>query len=184
MVIMSSDPFHRREDSISTSIVTTANTAMSITTSLISLSTCASVRSRAPLQASSASCVDMTSPALINSMTDTSKASASGSMVPISGKPTPCSQRLTALSVTQILSASKAWVVPCCLRRRATKLPNRCASMCASFQGQTCPRSPQRSIDASFARTKDLLALCLCRTLPVGWHVAPEGHAYQSIVSL
>ena len=104
MVMESLAPSHLSEAIISASSVSTARDAMSATTSLVSRSCWALVMSRTFAQASSASSVVMVCSsvlsALISSTMDTPSASAKGSMFPMSGKPTPRSQRLMALSVT------------------------------------------------------------------------------------
>lgn len=58
-----------------------------------------------------------------------SKAEASGSIVPISGKPIPLSQRLTALSVIFHFTAKSACVIFFSLRRSAINAPNIFASI-------------------------------------------------------
>ena len=70
--------------------------------------------------------------AFISSRMDTPKASASGSIVLISGKPTPLSHRLTALSVTFIFTASSAYVIFFSFRHPAINPPNFSASILPS----------------------------------------------------
>src|SRR5699024_10143399 len=59
------------------------------------------------------------------------RAWASGPSVPMSGNPSPRSQRLTALSVTCSCSARALWVRPRSRRVRAKKAPKDLASMAA-----------------------------------------------------
>ena len=73
-------------------------------------------------------------------------ASASGSSVLMSGRPTPRSQRLTALSVTCSCAARSACVSPQALRVRARKAPKSLAFIrFTSFEDRIAYPAPKRN---------------------------------------